>query len=114
MRGCLPPHARFGMKLLRSASRRLLVISCCVLSACSTFKTYPGAELPDSQEATVTCSWATYYLVGWTECTFTAVDGLRTSVPRARTTPIGCSRHFGQQVIRSSPKLAPIDRQIYS
>ena len=72
------------MSLLRSARRRLLVISCCVLSACGTFKTYPGATLPDREVATVRCYFR-FYLVAETHCRFTAVDGLRTGLSQIET-----------------------------
>lgn len=49
------------------------------LSACSTFVTYTGNELPDERVATFQC-YSRYYFVYIESCRFQAVDGLRPSV----------------------------------
>jgi len=73
----------------------LLVVSCCALSACGSFRAYPGAKLPDSEVATVECYFR-YYFVYLTQCSFTAVDGLRTSISQleTKTTKIPPGSHW--------------------
>jgi len=58
-----------------------LVIQCvfCGLSACGTFVTYTGEELPDERVATVHC-YSRYYFVYIESCRVQAVDGLRPGV----------------------------------
>lgn len=49
---------------------------CCGVSACGTFVSYPGGELPDNEVATVNC-YTRFYFVYLESCRVQAVDGLR-------------------------------------
>jgi len=56
-------------------------VSCifCSLSACSTFLTYTGNELPDEDVATFLC-YSRYYFVYLESCRLQAMDGLRPGI----------------------------------
>lgn len=58
-----------------------LTVSCafCCLSACSTFVTYKGQELPDEKVVTFHC-YSRYYFIYMESCRVQAIDGLRPDV----------------------------------
>ncbi len=67
-----------------SSQRLLLAVGFSSLCSCSTFVTYVGPELPDSEVATFHC-FTREYLLYSTSCRATALDGRRPTLSQSST-----------------------------
>lgn len=67
------------MDITRILKKPMALCIFCGLSACGTFVTYTGTELPDEEVATFRC-YSRYYFVYMESCSFQAIDGLRPGV----------------------------------